>query len=122
MVAVDYDCHDKQVYWTDVTSGSIQRSNYDGSAMEVVISGLVDPQGLLLYVPLMLHLKSIKSSYQTCYKARNIGKVAEGDSFKFQAISMLLGNFTSHFVNFWCQPRFYQKFRPLAHPFVKDLA
>ena len=46
MVGVDYDCKDKKVYWTDVTSGSIQRSNYDGTAMEIVVSGLRDPQGM----------------------------------------------------------------------------
>ena len=46
MVGVDYDCKDKKVYWTDVTSGSIQRSNYDGTAMENVVNGLRDPQGM----------------------------------------------------------------------------
>eukprot|EP00794_Sanderia_malayensis_P020432 gene20432-22446_t len=48
MVGVDYNCKEKKVYWTDITSKSIQRSNYDGSEMETIITGLYDPQGLAI--------------------------------------------------------------------------
>jgi len=46
MVGVDYDCHNKKIYWTDVISGNIQRSNYNGTGVEVVANGLIDPQGI----------------------------------------------------------------------------
>ena len=48
MVGVDYDCHDKKIYWTDVISGNIQRSNYNGTGMEIVANGLIDPQGMIV--------------------------------------------------------------------------
>ncbi len=46
MIGVDYDCEQKKVYWTDITSKMIQRSNYDGSKVEIVVEGLSEPQGL----------------------------------------------------------------------------
>ena len=45
MVAVDYDCQEKKVYWTDVIGRTIQRVNYDGSEPETILHELRDPQG-----------------------------------------------------------------------------
>ena len=45
-VGVDYDCKNKHVYWSEVTSGAILRCKYDGTAVEYVISkGLGSPEG-----------------------------------------------------------------------------
>lgn len=37
-VAVDYDCVEQRVYWTEVTKGVIVRAKYDGSDMEVIVN------------------------------------------------------------------------------------
>lgn len=37
-VAVDYDCVEQRVYWTEVTRGVIVRAKYDGSDMEVIVN------------------------------------------------------------------------------------
>ncbi|XP_072045347.1 scavenger receptor cysteine-rich domain-containing group B protein-like [Amphiura filiformis] len=47
-VAVDFDPVDQLVYWTDVTTNTINRASLDGSNQQVVISNLSDPEGLAL--------------------------------------------------------------------------
>ena len=45
------NCEDggtKKIYWTDAIEGKIQRANLDGSGVEDLVTGLVEPAGLAL--------------------------------------------------------------------------
>ena len=44
-VAVDYDCVEEHVYWSEVTKGVISRAKYDGSQKQAVLKNLGSPEG-----------------------------------------------------------------------------
>ncbi|XP_072048536.1 low-density lipoprotein receptor-related protein 5-like [Amphiura filiformis] len=46
--AVDYDPVDRKLYWTDITRGTINRANLDGTNEEVLFSFLSIPEGLAI--------------------------------------------------------------------------
>ncbi len=39
-VAVDFDCHEQQLYWTDVSSGTVNRIQPDGSNYRITVQGI----------------------------------------------------------------------------------
>ncbi|XP_064599623.1 nidogen-1-like isoform X3 [Liolophura sinensis] len=46
-IAVDFDCYERFIYWTDVSEGTISRARTDGSDAEVLVSdGLSSPEGV----------------------------------------------------------------------------
>ena len=46
IVAVDYDCREKHLFWADATSGVIWRSSYTGKNKTKFISDLGSPEGI----------------------------------------------------------------------------
>lgn len=38
-IAVDFDCYERFIYWTDVSEGTISRARADGSDAEILVSG-----------------------------------------------------------------------------------
>ena len=66
-VGVDFDCVDMNLYWTEITTGSIFRSSYNGSKLEFIIKKMGSPEGTVtfnsfksLLSPLRLTVKSPK--------------------------------------------------------------
>jgi sugar lactone lactonase YvrE len=46
-----FPCAAQQLYWTNYSSGKIQRANIDGSQVQDVITGLTNPSGLAVDLP-----------------------------------------------------------------------
>ena len=47
-IGVDFHPFDEQVYWTDYTRGTVERSSVDGRNQEIVRSSIAGPRGIAL--------------------------------------------------------------------------
>ena len=46
-IGVDVDCHERYIYWSDVSGKAILKADYDGGNMKAIITtGLGSPEGL----------------------------------------------------------------------------